>query len=551
MRRVLRGEGRVAVSDAGGPPRKRRYAAPITQPSRLLPRLTAFVTSLVLLLVAPALTAQPHSSAGAPSRASSTDGVSSVIARLDTLAFPHGKHAKLFPTCTGCHANVASGSLDDLFPPATACAECHNGTDVKPVVWQRPRRPAPQRLLAFTHGPHFAKTDAAGRACTACHAGNNSTTYMNIRPARVESCQTCHTHRATGHYAPDNKCSTCHVPLTAASGMTVADLSRLPKPATHHQANFASQHGSAGIAIAQCATCHARESCARCHVDARTQPLIGQLASDSRIAQLVRGKVAEYPVPDSHRKADFVETHGPQANAGAATCATCHARSSCATCHIGRAGAKTIARLASGSASTPGVQLVRLTGRREGLVRMRLAPVASRADTGRFLVRPHPADFVENHRFSAASSRQTCQGCHAQRFCSDCHAGDNRRAFHPLNFVSAHGADTYSRDRECASCHNTEVFCRDCHKAVGIAAQGRNAAVYHNAQPQWLLQHGRAARQELQTCTTCHTQNSCMRCHATTGWGVNPHGQDFDASRLGKKAMAMCARCHISDPRRR
>lgn len=538
----------------GAPPRGRKCVPRVTLASRGSWALMALVVWVVATCAVPSvMLAQPHSaSAGALTSAQSRERArAAVLARLDTLAFPHGKHARLFPTCTSCHRNVGSTRIDDLFPPATACAECHNGTDAKRVTWERPARPAPQRLLAFSHARHFSKTDSAGRTCAVCHAVEGSTAYMNIRPARQPQCQGCHEHRTTDHYAPDNTCRTCHVPLTEARGLTVAEVARLPKPASHEVRGFEVAHGpTTPGALAQCATCHARETCARCHVNARTQPMIAQLASDGRVAQLVKGRPATYPVPDSHRAEAFVDSHGPLARAPQATCGTCHARPSCATCHIGRGAAEVINRLPAGQEPTPGVKLYRLTGRREGISRVTPMPLVPAVDTTRFRVRVHAVDFVENHRFSAAASRQTCQGCHTQRFCSDCHAGENRRAFHPLNFVTSHGADTYARDRECASCHNTEVFCRDCHKAVGLAAQGRNAAVYHNAQPQWLLQHGRAARQELQTCTTCHTQNNCMRCHATTGWGVSPHGPDFNASRLGKKAMAMCARCHIRDPRR-
>ena len=104
------------------------------------------------------------------------------------------------------------------------------------------------------------------------------------------------------------------------------------------------------------------------------------------------------------------------------------------------------------------------------------------------------------------------------------------------------------RDQECQSCHNTEVFCRSCHQASGLASRGRLNRAYHNAQPQWLLQHGRAARQGLESCVTCHKQRDCMQCHSTTGWGINPHGPDFDSRRVGARARVMCERCHIADP---
>jgi hypothetical protein len=176
-----------------------------------------------------------------------------------------------------------------------------------------------------------------------------------------------------------------------------------------------------------------------------------------------------------------------------------------------------------------------------------------RADTGAAPrpVRVHDADFRTQHRGMAASRPMSCAGCHAQRFCSECHAGETPRRFHRANFVQQHASASYNRDTQCASCHNTQLFCRSCHQTAGVASSGRLDAAYHNAQPQWLLQHGRAARQGLQSCAACHAQRDCMTCHATTGWGVNPHGRGFDAARMAARNGPQCLLCHLQIPGRR
>ena len=132
--------------------------------------------------------------------------------------------------------------------------------------------------------------------------------------------------------------------------------------------------------------------------------------------------------------------------------------------------------------------------------------------------------------------------------CSDCHAGEGRRRFHPSNFVQRHPTDAWGREQDCASCHNAEVFCRGCHVSSGLASQGGLNSAYHTRQPGWLLQHGQAARQGLETCTTCHAQRDCMQCHSRAGWNVSPHGRDFDAARMQKRARGLCTACHIGDP---
>jgi hypothetical protein len=165
-------------------------------------------------------------------------------------------------------------------------------------------------------------------------------------------------------------------------------------------------------------------------------------------------------------------------------------------------------------------------------------------------VRVHEPDFRRSHRSQGATRALDCSGCHARRFCADCHAGEGERRYHPANFTVRHAASGYAREIECATCHNTEAFCRSCHQENGLASRGRLDVAFHTAQPQWLLQHGRAARQGLQNCASCHVQRDCMTCHSTTGWGVNPHGPGFDASRMASRAPASCLACHLGVPGR-
>jgi hypothetical protein len=162
----------------------------------------------------------------------------------------------------------------------------------------------------------------------------------------------------------------------------------------------------------------------------------------------------------------------------------------------------------------------------------------------------HPAGFVRAHGIVASSGELQCLSCHAQRFCTDCHVGEMaRRRYHPANFVSTHPAKAYGRDTECSSCHNTETFCLSCHRQVGLAAKaGIRSTVYHNAQPFWLLEHGRAARQDLTNCTTCHQQTYCMQCHSDAGSRINPHGPDFNAALMAKRNSQICLFCHLKSP---
>jgi hypothetical protein len=72
-------------------------------------------------------------------------------------------------------------------------------------------------------------------------------------------------------------------------------------------------------------------------------------------------------------------------------------------------------------------------------------------------------------------------------------------------------------------------------------------AGYHDAKRGFLLGHGPAARQSLESCVSCHAERDCMTCHATAvqgGRNFNPHGPGFDAERLRKRNPQMCSACH-------
>lgn len=473
--------------------------------------------------------------------------------------FPHAKHAKLFPTCQGCHAGVSAGDASRSFPSVSLCESCHNGSIERRVSWSG-RTPKGAGLLVFSHPVH--QTKAKDVTCATCHAVGDTTQWMDVSQAVPERCLACHAHRATAHLAADNNCSTCHRPLVQAAGVTAARIAALPKPPSHDDPAFITGHGaSARAGLTSCAICHARESCERCHVGGARLPTIAALAPDARVASLMRGRAAVYATPADHRAPEFVLAHGAAAQAGAQRCAICHARESCETCHTGESARNVLRQIPSArEGGAPGVQLRRDAPARppaaaaasSGLLSRwmsRVATFATARDTAH-RVRVHPADFARSHRAVAASGELQCAGCHSQSYCSDCHAGERAgRRYHPANFLATHAPQAYGRETDCTSCHSTEAFCRSCHRQAGLAAKtNARSTVFHNAQPLWLLQHGRAARQDLNACATCHQQTYCMQCHSQLGSRINPHGPGFDAARVASKNPQMCLMCHFTNP---
>jgi hypothetical protein len=380
------------------------------------------------------------------------------------------------------------------------------------VSWTGPTRTP--RNLVFSHPVH-ARDAGEGVSCIACH-DDGSGERMSVGPPRPVLCLRCHGDGE--HLEAADGCPRCHSALSEVRSWSADRIAALPQPRSHTSDAFLTTHGNEGR-TGTCATCHARESCERCHLNAAQLAPIADLARDARVAALVAGRAPRYFRPTSHG-AEWEWRHGGSAASGAAACASCHSQSSCRACHPSASNA--IAGLTTAVA-----------GDARG-VRFRRAP------------RVHAAGFETQHQARGATET-ACTGCHTQELCASCHAGSRDPEFHEQNFLARHGPESFGSEVQCSSCHNTELFCRSCHEGSGRSAAGRAGVVYHGATPLWLLGHGQAARQSLESCASCHAQSDCARCHsARGGWGVNPHGEGFAASRLSRQGRPMCLRCHTS-----
>ncbi len=444
------------------------------------------------------------------------------------LPFPHRRHAGLFPQCTVCHRGITTGDSATIYPKYQACLNCHDGT-VKPrVSW---RQPTPLVTnLAFSHVRHEQSVDSAGQtiACLSCHRTPGDTSDMAVSPPQPQRCIQCHAHTAPAHMDAAQACATCHVTLVR-SPLSAAQVAAIPKPADHDAAGWVMHHAPASpaAATARCAVCHARESCERCHFNAAAIPAIQALEPDPRVANLVRGRAPTYPKPASHDSADWQWKHGTVAGGAnglgtaVTTCSDCHTQSSCRTCH------------------------------RDGTTPAIAALPALKAGTAYGVHVPprtiHTAGWLKDHPTQAAAGAN-CAACHSRSFCVDCHQGQ-KAVYHPPNFVAQHASEAYNNETQCTACHSTETFCRACHLQTGRGTRSKTSALFHSAQPLWLLNHGQAARQNLEACAACHTQASCTQCHsATGGWGINPHPPGFDAKRAAANNPRSCLACHAKVP---
>ena len=442
--------------------------------------------------------------------------------------FDHWQHRQLFPRCTSCHAGLTEAGRS-LWPAIARCADCHDGSIEEQVEWRPPPGP-PRSNLRFTHDQHAKAVRRATSVdsmltCESCHSERGE--RMRVRLAVVQSCLDCHQVRTAHLSAPDTSCATCHLPLPRAALLTRKDVAEFPEPPSHQRPGFSSElhgelarvEGRRNEVSAACATCHARDFCSECHVNAPELALIQALAPDPRST----AHAAKLKAPASHHDPGFLVRHGGQARESPATCATCHTQESCLTCHIEKSAAIRVLPAAG-------------PGRAKGATMERARPVS------------HGVDFSEIHGPVADSRPQTCEGCHVRPQCSDCHRPNPAEAtpgYHPAGFLSRHPASAYARETSCSDCHNSGQFCADCHVKSGLGARGALDAGYHDAKRSFLLGHGQAARQNLESCVACHAERDCLTCHSAQGGRrFNPHGPGFDAATLRRKNSQMCTACH-------
>lgn len=446
------------------------------------------------------------------------------IAAEQESPFPHADHQGLFPLCTGCHAGVPSGDLASWYPDPASCASCHDGVRRPGVAWNGPSSRVDN--VSFDHPDHARTLDESGDAavqCASCHVAPGGGRMDVSADLQVATCWACHAHSTDDHYDPGATCTTCHVPL-ASTRFDRLRIEALPKPASHEADGFVLE-GHGALAPGReglCATCHTQERCTTCHLDPGL-PSIAAMPTAPPEMELPE-VTAHYPEPVSHTELDWPAAHADVR--AAAECSTCHTADDCRSCHL-ESEPEIVGRLAS--RSTGGAPGVGLEGQ----------PPESHGS----------AFFMQAHSVLASADAASCQTCHVERFCVECHAGPVGSGYHPPNFMVRHAGDAYGRDAECVNCHQERVFCRACHADLGLAGQRRANAGYHDGSSLWLLRHGQAARQGLESCASCHKQVDCTRCHGVLGaFKVSPHPRDFDAAAAWVRSPRTCLACHVGNP---
>ena len=91
----------------------------------------------------------------------------------------------------------------------------------------------------------------------------------------------------------------------------------------------------------------------------------------------------------------------------------------------------------------------------------------------------HRQDWNSRHKFQAAQQQRTCELCHAQSFCADCHANKEelkpsdkykdapqRTMPHRGDYLNQHKIDGKLNPASCFPCHGRQnnERCKTCHK---------------------------------------------------------------------------------------
>ena len=175
----------------------------------------------------------------------------------------------------------------------------------------------------------------------------------------------------------------------------------------------------------------------------------------------------------------------------------------------------------------------------------------------------HEEDYLRRHREEAAANQALCETCHSQTQCAECHGTNvaflpQRRDFsqptlsglHRAGFRSRHAREAAADRGLCVTCH-TEQSCQRCHADSGLAAV--DGALVNPHPPGWVSAgaggnaHGLAARRDPVSCASCHGgagEQLCVSCHRVGGVGGSIHPPGFDSERNARTEQP-CRMCHL------
>lgn len=318
--------------------------------------------------------------------------------------------------------------------------------------------------VTFSHATH------KDQECTTCHAAASSRLASdNLLPA-PETCTACH----------DAKDVRGFFGLAENAALTTA-------PASHDRKLLFSHQDHAKFKGLDCLGCHAgvtrdaeaiptMETCYACHNNGAGEPHSNTVAFSTVTAtnacEACHTTLAGL-TPKNHRIGNFRRVHGQLVSLGgpSSSCGMCHSDNFCQTCH------------------TPTNGITLLEGRSTD-ARMKNAYVEG---------------WPRNEKIDDAKML-------------------SGHLVHPLTYRYTHGFDARAKSTRCETCHEPATFCTPCHRngydiaGIRIVPQSHRLAGFVTVRgPESMNRHGRLAKQDMESCATCHEVDGgdpvCVKCH--------------------------------------
>ncbi len=378
--------------------------------------------------------------------------------------------------------------------------------------------PAQRIPIEFNHGQHV-KSEAAGGVgapCEACHAQapdseKASDKLLPLAKPRKdkssawwpehEECEACHDIESASKgqkVDPAAACETCHLGFDAKTKKVAAANWPTPNLIFNHKIHFEKQKDI---------------TCDRCHFGAT-----GKGMEEVELS-------TRYQLPKMK------------------TCLECHngagAPAGCNVCHV----------------TDP-----------SGRLQVSFATAALRPMQGDPLGLDHGPRYELTHGTRAKVDRRACGECHTDSYCATCHDSLQKPlSVHPNDYVTLHPVQARMDSLQCDACHRYQSFCAACHERVGIGMsadptlRARNLQVHdedfksNTVSPR---HHSVSAARNINQCIGCHREESCMRCHATTGVRVggqtgggtipHPDGIQGRCRALRQANDRACLKCHTN-----
>jgi hypothetical protein len=382
--------------------------------------------------------------------------------------------------------------------------------------------PEQQIPLTFSHQLHLKKNIA----CEYCHEkAPESTSASDFLIPKEESCTDCH---PIDHKQPEKqakiaaRCDACHPGYKPEMGENVA---RVVVPAPHLKFNHK-------IHVDQ------KMPCQKCHGE-MTDVTLATREQLPRMEMCLKCHIG----------------------------GSKHAPSRCATCHVIKPS---------------------------GTMQLTFSDVEGKlAPSGAIRGDSHTPEFRRNHAYVARSDEQYCLNCHRKDECLSCHNGVFKPMdIHANDYVSIHSTEARRDTLRCQACHRMQSFCLGCHQRSGVAldppggiADRPTASPLKFHPDGWAdigvafrgdkNHHAWQAQRNIRACVSCHREQTCVRCHASSHMlsdgvtkpfdspyqnglnpmakesGISPHPRHWGGKcqALAARNQRVCLKCHlVGDP---